>query len=74
MDNKVLSVNSISEGMGPVVLKITFADGEIIREEVNASVLSEDNYYGITNRLVQLRNRRIKIEKIMKKKCISQQD
>ena len=65
-DNGVISVNIISEGKGPVIIKITFQDGHIMKEKINASFLKENEIYKIVNKLVQLRHREYKLLKLIK--------
>jgi len=71
IDNGVIGVNTISEGKGPVIIKITFEDGHITKEKINASFLEENRLYKIVDKLVQLRHRRLKLEKIMNKNDVT---
>lgn len=64
IDNGVIGVNTISEGKGPVVIKITFVDGYITKEKINTSFLDENRLYKIVDRIVQLRNRKAKVLKL----------
>jgi hypothetical protein len=64
ISNGVISVNTISEGKGPVVIKITFEDGHIIKEKINASFLDENRLYKIVDKLVQQKHRNLKLLKI----------